>query len=85
MCITSRSCTNSQLVLAVGNWPTCIRPDLNPGLLALLGRRSCYHYTIQQIIELKLNYLLLGGVFFGRILMYWSASRVQEICFVRFL
>jgi len=43
VCITSRSCTKSQL----GNWPTCIRPDLNPGLL--LGRRSCYHYTTRPV------------------------------------
>ena len=39
VCITSQSCTTSQL----GNWPTYIQPDSNPGLL--LGRQSCNHYT----------------------------------------
>jgi len=55
VCITSRSCTKSQL----GNWPTCIRPDLNPGLL--LGRRLCYHYTratIHDGQEIKLEDLI---------------------------
>ena len=27
VCISSRGCTNSQL----GDWSTCVRPDLNPG------------------------------------------------------
>ena len=52
---TSRSCTKSQL----GNWPTCIRPDLNPGLL--LGRQLCYHYTCATIHdgqEIKLEDLI---------------------------